>query len=199
MKKLSFILLILTSLNVKAGTGWTIEKYEDGIKVYTRKVDGWDVEEFKAYATIDAPREKVREALLDIADFVKWFPDVDESAELSRSSYENRVIYYKIDLPWPADDRDIVLNYTVKNDEEKNETIISMKENLTAKSKVDGVIRMTKTRGFWILKSNGNKTDIHYQVLADPGGSMPTWLINMFIVDGPYDTIMALRKRVKQI
>ncbi|UKN01954.1 START domain-containing protein [Paracrocinitomix mangrovi] len=184
-------------LSVTYASGWTIEKFKDGIKIYTRKVAESSVEEFRAFATIDAPRETVFKAILEVEKFPNWFPDITEAKEISRTSFNNRIIYYRLDCPWPADDRDVVLESNVSVDDEKGVSIIQVKEKLNIKSKVDGVVRMPKSRGFWKFTSIGDKTQVHYQMLADPGGVMPSWLINMFIVDSPFDALVALRKRVE--
>ena len=136
------------------------------------KVSGYSVKEYKAYGDVKASRLKIAQVLTRVGDLMNWMPNVDESRVLKVVSPTKRVVYYTVDLPWPSDDRDVVLDYTVETDKEKGITIIHMKENLSAKKEVDDFIRMKKASGHYKLTSLGeNKTKIEYQFLADPGGS----------------------------
>ena len=37
---------------------------------------------------------------------------------------------------------------------------------------------------------------VEYQAHVEPGGSMPAWLANKFVVDAPFETIRDLRELV---
>jgi len=41
------------------------------------------------------------------------------------------------------------------------------------------------------------RIDVHYEVLAEPGGNIPAWLAQSKVVSVPYDTLMGLKERVK--
>jgi hypothetical protein len=191
-----YLLLFLSSTGY--ASDWELEKDKNGIKVYTRKTEGNDIKEFKAFATINAPRLKIAHVLTRASDYMNWMPDVSESRVLKEVSKSKRVVYYIIDLPWPTDDRDVVLDLWVESNKEEKSTTIHMRQNLTTKKEVDGIVRMKKTTGFWKLTSlSENKTKVHYQFIGDPGGSVPAWLVNLLIVDGPFDSIEALREKVE--
>lgn len=175
---------------------WKLEKNKDGVKVYTRSSEGTEVLEFKALATVKAPRLRVAEVIARITDYPNWFPDCAEARVLESISSTQRKVYYRLDLPWPTSDRDAAMLLRVDVDEDKHQTTIFFSKTSGA-DVVDGVVRMPAADGFWKLTSNGSYTDLHYQFLADPGGSLPAWVINMFIVDGPYDAIMALKKKLE--
>ena len=197
MKRIGLLLIALIGLS-HLSLAWELEKNKDGIRVYTRKVNGYSVKEYKAYGTVNASRLDIARILTRVGDLMNWMPNVDESRVIDIVSPTKRIVYYTVDLPWPTDDRDVVLDYTVDTDDDKDITYIYMKENLTAKGEVDGFVRMKKASGHYKLTSIGqNKTKVEYQFLADPGGSLPSWLINMFIVDGPYDALQAIRDKVR--
>ena len=196
MIKFLLIFFFFNGLFLMASEPWKLEKNSAGIKIYTRSIKNSNIKEFKAYATINAPKSKVFFTLYKISDFVKWYPDIMESKTLKIINQVEKIIYYKIDVPWPADNRDMVLKLKVVRNRAKKETIIYMKSITGYKNKVSGIVRIKKAYGFWKLTADGNKTKVHYQFLANPGGSLPTWIINMFIVDSPFNTIKALRKKV---
>lgn len=183
---------------VSSASDWELEKDKDGIRVYTRSPGDSDVKEFKVYADINADRIEILKILTRAGDYMNWMPNVDESRVLEVVSDTKRIVYYKVDCPWPTSNRDLVLDFWVENDEEQEATYIRLKENNSAKKEVSDCVRMKKAHGYWKLTTIAkNKTKVYYQFLGDPGGSLPSWLVNMFIVDGPFDTFVALKKKVE--
>jgi len=46
----------------------------------------------------------------------------------------------------------------------------------------------------WIFENlDTKKTKVTYQMHAEPGGSLPAWLINSSVVDPPYKTLINLK------
>jgi len=187
--------LMLMSFHAIAAD-WKLEKNKDGIKVYTRSTEGSEILEFRAISEVNASRKRVAEVVARITDYPNWFPDCANAQVLKSISPTQRKIYYEIDLPWPASNRDVIMVLSVDVDNAKKTTIINFDHATGGKAKKDGVVRMPSAKGFWKIVTEGTKSKVTYQFLADPGGSLPTWIINMFIVDGPYDTFVALKKKV---
>jgi hypothetical protein len=75
---------------------------------------------------------------------------------------------------------------------------IDLKEKNDAAPAEEGLVRMPMVRGYWILTPAKGGTNIEYSFVADPGGAIPAWLANQFIVDGPFKTVSALRKYLAQ-
>ena len=70
-----FYATFLLSPQCFAGNGaWELEKNEDGIKIYTRTVDGENIREFKALTTIAASRKIIAKIIKPIT--IRLFPDV---------------------------------------------------------------------------------------------------------------------------
>ncbi|MCH7534986.1 MAG: hypothetical protein IH948_04465, partial [Bacteroidetes bacterium] len=58
-------------------------------------------------------------------------------------------------------------------------------------------VRIRDARGKWqFIQKDGEKIEVIFQFYGDPAGSLPIWLINMFIVDGPYNTLVNLREKI---
>jgi hypothetical protein len=63
----------------------------------------------------------------------------------------------------------------------------------------EGIVRMAKTNGYWLLTSvDSNKTSVTYQMHVEPGGLIPAWLANPFIVNVPFSTFKELRKIIQK-
>ena len=57
---------------------------------------------------------------------------------------------------------------------------------------------MMLVQGKWEVETVDDKNVlVSYQFLADPEGSLPSWIINMFLVDDPFKTMQNLREYVK--
>lgn len=195
---ITVVLIALMKCSVSfADTDWEPRKDEDGIRVYTRSVDGWDIEEFKVITVLNVKRYVVYETLVDILSYTEWYPDIIESEILKKVSETEFYCYSKVDVPWPSTDRDGECLMKVAHNSADKTTIINMTTCEKYKPRQDGYVRMTKGKGFWKLTSKDDKTVVHYQYLSDPGGSLPAWIINMFIVDNPFNTMKALKERVK--
>jgi hypothetical protein len=110
----------------------------------------------------------------------------------------NLVIYHTAyDIPWPVSDRDLVVETVSTIDRTGGKahllTTLSDKEYPLKK----GMVRMTRYReevfleeiepGLVLSKVRG---------FADPGGNIPAWIVNMFLVDGIYDSIIRSREEI---
>lgn len=197
MRLVIYIGILFFSSNLFALGEWELEKNANGIKVYTRKNEGDRIKQFKAVSTIFASRMKIAEVVTRITDYPNWYPHCGEAKVRKIVSSTERLVYYRVDLPWPADDRDCLMTMRVKVNKAKKETIIHF-NNSEGEEKLSDAIRMTDADGFWKLTSlEDEKTKVTYQFSSDPGGNLPAWIINMFIVDGPYETFIELKKKVE--
>ena len=62
-----------------------------------------------------------------------------------------------------------------------------------------GFVRVAQVEGYWKFVPKGdNLTEVTYQVHTEPGGSVPSWLANKFVVDAPFNTLKALKEHAEQ-
>ena len=116
-------------------------------------------------------------------------------------SDSEKVVYNRTHAPWPVADRDAVLHNVASFDEAGRKVELDFWTVADGKEPpVKGVVRMPFLRGHWILwpSSDGTTTRVEYQVHANPGGSLPDWLVNYVSRDLPYKTIEGLRAQVKR-
>ena len=177
---------------------WELEKNRNGVKIYTRSSALSDFKEYKGVVYINASRQQVAKTVLDIRAYRYWFPDCEESSVLRKLSDNEVVVYYKINCPWPTMDRDAVVYMNTTYENEKNQITIDFKEQRGFKSEVDDAIRVRNTEGYWQFTTENGKTKVVYQCLTDPAGSIPAWVANLFIVDAPYNTLIALKNRLEK-
>lgn len=194
MKKiiLLFALSLLSLVSFSQKDEWSLAKDKNGIKVYTKSAEEAKIKEFKAIATINASALAIEKELKNVEKHDQWIKDVLNPQILKKVNENEYYSYYELKIPFPFDNRDMILHVTCKTE---NEVInISQKTASTYISKKSGIVRMPISEGNWKLTPQGKgATVVHYQFLADPGGSIPSWITNMFIVDGPYSTLLNLK------
>jgi START domain len=62
-----------------------------------------------------------------------------------------------------------------------------------------GVVRIANSKGKWVLSPvNKGRVKIVYTLHADPGGSLPAWLINMFVTKGPSQSFRKLKVHLQK-
>jgi len=182
---------------LNAQTDWELKKEEDGIKVYLREVEGSKIQEYKAEAILKGK----------VSSYIAVMKDVNSYEELYEHTKEVRLInendtfhvhYLVTDTPWPVKDRDAVYSSTYSQHYDTKLVRIDMKIETGYVDENDDYVRMEKADGYWLFyQIEPNKVEITYQMHAEPGGSIPNWVINMFLVDTPIEDIKMLQERAK--
>ena len=172
---------------------WELKKDKEGIAIYTRSVENTNINEFRANTKISSSAETIFNIILDVENYTKWIEDVNYSEKLYQE--ENRIgMYYQLGLPWPIQDRDIAL-ISVFETLPDSSILFQLTNNSSIKEEDEDFIRIKEIRGHWLIKPiDKQNCDVTYQFLADPEGSLPGWVVNLFVVDGPFKTLQNLEK-----
>ena len=176
---------------------WNLNRDTAGIKVYSKEVEGHHFKSFKAITTINGSVHDFVFTLADIANFPKWGHQI-KSAKLIEKAGDSLQIYYSIaNAPFPYKDRDgIYLNRFKWNSETK--TLIVEIEVLNDYLDPNEKYIRVKGYGYWkLLVVSENKMEVTFSMQLDPGGSIPSWLANMFIDGAPFHTLLNLKNRIE--
>ena len=178
--------------------GWKLAKDKQGIKIYTRSLEGSKLKEFKAYTELNTSIEILAEVLMDVEHYTDWTENIKHSKLLKEISDKEIIIYSELKVPWPFDNRDVVDQTQIYWSVNKDSLTLEIKSIPDYIQEKEEIVRMPLADGGWEIYRNGNdKISIAYHFAADPGGRIPSWLVNMFIVDGPYKTLNNLRSYLK--
>lgn len=195
--KFSILFLILNLLITPIfAQSWTLAKDKEGVKVYTRKIEGWGIKEYKAEIVVKAKFSDVIATLKDVPSRYEWLHNTTEIREIERPNKDVVAIYTKVDAPWPVADRDNItrfsFSYPSRQTARVDMTIIKSHQKAPI---YDGVVRIERLKGHWIIKDKSNGyIEIVQQCAAEPGGSLPDWLANSAVVDTPYQSMSKLKK-----
>jgi len=176
---------------------WVLAKSGGGIEVYTQEREGGKIKEFKSVMTVKCSMHALEQELDNTTNYPSWQENCDGAEVLKRISDKIQIERYYTDSPWPIADRDIVMQLLKEKHANGNLTY-TRKSVPDAHPPVGDFLRIKDAAGMWLLEPiDAQSTRITYRFYADPGGSLPAWLVNSFIVTGPYNTFVNLRKRVE--
>ena len=191
MRIFSLLLILFTSQQVSYAQAWELKKDSDSIEVFTRSVSKSPVKEYKAVAAVAAGAEDILAMLRNVPAYPEWIEDVVYTKTISSS--ENQMsFYYQMDLPWPAKNRDLCLDMHITRVDEKIAVNLTSNPDLVPVD--EDFIRIIVIEGQWVITAiDEHNSLVEQQFLADPEGSLPKWIVNMFVVDSPYQTMKNMR------
>lgn len=178
---------------------WSLKKEKEGIKVYTRLVEGSPYKEFKGVILLDTSLVSVLGLLDDVAACEDWIHRCKLGKTLEEihtdEKYE-RLIYQVTRLPFPLKNRDAIYRASVSWGSENTSAKIELASEPQTIEKTD-YIRVVNSWGQYLVSTTDDEkvqlTWIHY---ADPGGILPAFLVNSMSVNIPFKSLRNFRKRV---
>ena len=168
---------------------WVLKKDESGIKVYTKNLSGSDVKAVKMITSANSSLAAMVSLLEDVPSYNEWVYHCTGAKIIKNISNTEYYRYQITTAPWPVENRDLITHARVIQDAKKAVTVTgnAFPTSIPEKS---GLVRVKKMDETWNLIPKGNnKVDIEYQIITDPGGSVPSSVMNMFIIDGPFESM----------
>ncbi|MEJ2593806.1 MAG: START domain-containing protein [bacterium] len=180
-------------------TDWNLAKDKNGIQVYTRDTENSKFKEYKSVTEMSASPERLLEILLDVEDYTTWMSNVKVAEILDQQGEDNYYIYSEVNVPWPFDNRDQITLSEVIREPSTGSIRIRITILPDYKPEKKGVVRVSSGNGLWAFTPLGNgKTRVYHRFAGDPGGSIPAWVVNIFLVDGPYKNMIGLREKIAE-
>jgi hypothetical protein len=194
--------LVLCSGFVSSVVGqynWQLSKVKDGIRVYQSAVKYSNYKSIKVECTLEGNYDKLIAVLNNVTGQKEWVYN-NKTAYILKRINSNELYYYsETSLPWPMSNRDAVVHLKIDKDSLNrfvNITSVSVPDYIGEKS---GKVRVTRSSVSWNVTMPTAKTlSIIYIFEADPGGSLPAWVVNMFSEKGPYESFKKLGEILKK-
>lgn len=172
---------------------WKLTKQKDGIKVYQAGVANSDYKSIKVECILEGTFEKLVAILNQPDRFKDWVYNNKTGYILKQNDPNDYYYYTETYLPWPATNRDAIEHLKITRDS------LNKFLKITADSEPDyipekkGKIRVPHSSIRWYVTAPTSSTiNIEYVFEADPGGSLPAWLVNMFADKGPLESFKKL-------
>ena len=194
-KNLIFVMTFL--LVTPEAEGWKKSLDKDDIIVYTRRAESSELDEFLAKTTMEGTIDDFKRIITDIENIPNWVPDC-KTAYIIESPNPTDIIYHmKLKVPFPFAARDVIQQIQLSESENELSVQIINRPNIIEVEKK--YIRMQICYGEWVVrKVSDSEISVRFQYFADPGGEIPVWLVNSFIVKNPFISLKNLRKLMTQ-
>jgi len=118
---------------------------------------------------------------------------------IKQISPTSAIFHHVTEAPWPFDSRDHVSVFEIARDDKTG--IVTVKSHVVSGvyPEQKGYVRLKKSQASWTLTPVGdNKVSAVYELSFDPEGNIPAWLINMFITEGPYQSLSKMKEKVHE-
>lgn len=185
------------ALSVTQAVAWEKVASKDGVTIHTRSVKGQDFKEFKGTVEIRTSLRSLVALITDIPAGPDWIATCLKGMVLKHVSPTEMYAYTLSDAPWPVADRDAVVHNVITQDRKTGVVTIEFEGVPGFIPEKKGVVRVKLIKGFWQLTPLGNGVvRVDYQVLSNPGGGLPAWLVNATATSQPLNTLRAMKKVV---
>jgi hypothetical protein len=200
MIKIACLVLCSAFASIAFGQyNWKLSKEKDGIKVYQSDVQNSNYKSIKVECSMEGNYDKLMAVLNNVSHQKDWVYSNKTSYIINRVSPYEFYYYTETHLPWPMSNRDAVVHLKMNKDSLNRFlkiTAVSSPNYIPEKS---GKVRVPKSNVNWYVTMPTSKTiSINYIFEAEPGGSLPAWLANMFADKGPYESFKKLSEILNQ-
>ena len=190
--KLFFLFISATPLlGFDFHEGWKLESDVAGVKVYSRAIEGSQFRQVKATAAVNASFETVLSILTDYENYKLWMNNITDSQVIEKEADTVHYVYAYEDTPWPVQNRYCVSKMTLI--EESDLAVLHFESVPRFMKSPRDAIEFARHKGYWKISKNKGGCEIEYMLESNPGGYVPSWLMNQMSYGGPSKTIQNLR------
>jgi len=174
---------------------WELKRDENGIAVYTRKPASGNLKELRVVCKLKCTKAQLINTLQDISSYKEWVYSTKTNKVLKVVNPQETIYYSISNLPWPLKDRDIVVVLNIMPGTSGDKFGIEAKSLPKYLPEDKNFVRVPYSLAQWnvnVLSEKELKVDYTFSV--NPGGSIPTWLVNSTIAVGPYNSFLKLQE-----
>jgi len=188
--------------SVKVGP-WKKIRESDGITGWVRTNSRSSVDEVRAEGIIDAPMPVVEAILRDVPMQKNFMFLCDDARKIELPQYPNTPdsfsTYFQQRLPWPLSDRYGLGRISFMIETSTGRIIVrGLAIKADFKPPKSGMVELPFGDVVWTLKQEGDKkTFLTYQLLTDPGGNLPSPVVNLLLKNLGVTTLKNIRKLSK--
>jgi hypothetical protein len=192
------IAIASTSLAVRAQE-WQPNGESRGVQLFAKSNPDESLKTFRGVVRVKASMKQVLAAVLVRETFPEWVYNMLEDKTLPTDNADQSFCYIWIKGVWPTSDRDTVARVTVEQNPKTLAVSVIAKsdEQHRVPLKKDRVRMTNMSSGFTVIPISATETEVQLEGLADPAGSIPSFLTNMVADDLPAKTLSALKARLE--
>ncbi len=193
------VLLFLPLIKIDAKDNWELIKDESGIEIYSKSGNNVEYIEIKGVSEVKSNLEALVALMQDVTGFKHWMHAAKETSLISKKNDYHFSYYMHSDIPWPAKDRDVVLNLKIFRNS-KNGSIYTKTRNITGViPEKNNIQRIASVKSSWkFIPLGEDKIKIIFKTRIKPAIQLPDWLADKIYQLGPYHTIKNMKERVQK-
>lgn len=193
---ITIFLSALCCLQVSSQSDWELQRDESNIKVWTKDYPDSNFKQFKAETTIKSSLKNVVAVFLDIENMGLWYDRVEKVELVEKVSDMEGIYILNFELPWPVADRISAVRATLSHDPSTNTVRVDTNYEPGIITDTE-VLLVTIMHSEWELTPmEGGFVHIYHKGYMDPAGSLPAWISNSGVKDGPIKTLVALQGKL---
>lgn len=188
--------------DTKVLPSWELMGESDGARAFRREIPGSRFVAFRGEMDLDATIPQIVAVLRDSARKKDWIAKTVEAYTIERlGPWESWEYNHTRGVPILVNDRDFTFRAKLTFDLKKRVVEIHLKsavhpdhpprDGIVRGEIVDSLYRMTELDG-------GKRTHLEVEIQADPKGSVPGWLVNLFQKSWPHNTLHGIRNQTKR-
>jgi hypothetical protein len=178
---------------------WELSKDKDGIKVYLSEVKNSSFKSIKVECTCTGTYTKLINIISTPSLQKDWVYNNKTAYLVKRISPVEFYYYTETAMQWPVSNRDAVLHVKIMKDSLNRFLDVNIVSESTYLAPKKGLVRVPRASVHWhVTMPSNNTVSIVYILDVDPGGSLPAWLVNIFLDKGPYESFEKLKGLLKQ-
>jgi hypothetical protein len=198
--KFSFFgLCLLIASSIFGQYNWKLSKDKDGIKVYQSDLKNSNFKSIKVECILEGNYDKLINILSNVSHHKDWVYN-NKTAYIIKSVSANEYYYYsESSIPWPMSNRDALVHVKINKDSLNRSLSINEVSEPNYIPEKSGIVRVpSSTVNWYVTMPTNNTVNIIYTFDAEPGGSVPAWIVNMFVDKAPYESFKKLSEILKQ-
>lgn len=185
---------------IKISGEWQKVFSRDGFEVFVADVPNSDFKAFRARGVVEGNITKYLTLYRNVEDMKDWSPKLIDKYAIAESSDIEAITYQADDIPWPAQDRDLILQNKLYLDK-KNKMLKVLTYSVKLKNYPPNqrYIRAEINWGVFSIKPlNPNQTYIDFMIHAEPKGSLPAWIVNQIQRKWPYKFLKSSERAARR-
>ena len=177
---------------------WKLRKDKNEIQVFTKKLETSNIYKYMVKTKIQASVQEVYEQVIDFNENLKYMELADSLAFLDHQKNKRYINYMRFDMPWPVTNREMVMDMHVEILEDRIRLVSDDLPNYVEKN--EEYVQIEDFHEEWTIKKSKDtdKTQITIVGWVNPGGNIPTWIVNLFSVSTPFRFISGIVNEVKK-
>jgi hypothetical protein len=198
MLRITFSLCLLALSSFSLAYNFETVTNEDGIIVSKAWIEEKGVYRVKVETQVSYSIDSMLLMNTSPKSWTTWMPNVLH-AEFIEPGEQEYIVHIQYESPWPVTNRESVTLGQVTKDATSGMVQLSFN---TIKNEVplsSDFERIPEISGFWqFTPLENNQVNVHYEVMVDPGGSVPKWLVNLESIKIPHQTVIKMLENIER-